>query len=472
MQVADDADGDDAKRAAHPSEACMTQMRTILGVAPRRWVQPSTLDDAAACLREAGFAGERVSFFGAGTEMGLGYPPEGIDLLVETADLARVVEYAPADMTIAVEAGLRLDALQAILAPHRQRLALDPPAPEATIGGLIATNQSGPRRARYGSLRDLIVGVSLIRADGSRVRGGGKVVKNVAGFDLPKLAVGSLGTLGMIATATFRLHPLPERVVHVEIRGCSLEEVRRFAVELEREQFEPAAFVALDGGTPRSPGERAAIRSGERAAIGSGERAAIATGERFLIATREHATAAAEPTASIVLDVCFEGFAPGAEEQGARLVAAATAAGYEAALVADEGVRRLEALHRAARTGGDVRCKLTFPPASLLELEHTALRPLRSALGDCMLAIYPAAGVAYLAGNEADPGELAAAVAGAREFLAALGGTLVLTAASPAVRAACDIYGALPPSIELMHALKMRFDPQRRLNRGRFIGGL
>jgi glycolate oxidase FAD binding subunit len=402
----------------------MTEAHAILGVPAHRLAKPATLEDAEAALSDARLAGDCIGFLGAGTQLGLGYPPEGLDLLIETTDLARVVAHAPADMTIEVEAGLRFDALQAILAPHRQRLALDPPCPQATIGGLIATNESGPRRARYGSLRDLIVGVSLIRADGSRVRGGGKVVKNVAGFDLPKLAVGSLGTLGMIATATFRLHPLPERVVRVAIGGCSPQQLRRWCAELEREQFEPAALVALDDGE------------------GS------------------------------VLDVCFEGFAPGAQEQATRLLSAAKATGFEAALVDDAAGERLDAQHLSARTGGTWRCKLTFPPAMLLQVERYAFRPLRSAVQNAALAIYPGIGVAYLSGDVGTVAPLVSSVERARSVLAEAGGSLVQTEAPLAVRAASDVYGAVPKSIDLMHALKMRFDPQRRLNRGRFVGGL
>ena len=129
--------------------------------------------------------------------------------MLGTERLERIVEHAPLDQIVIVEAGVRLASLQDALARSGQMLALDPPwAGRATIGGLVATNAFGPRRTRYGSIRDLIIGISIVRADGTEARGGGKVVKNVAGFDVPKLMVGSLGTLGLIATVNFRLHPL------------------------------------------------------------------------------------------------------------------------------------------------------------------------------------------------------------------------------------------------------------------------
>ena len=155
---------------------------------------------------------ERLLFVGGGTDLDLGAPPERLDVLLRTRRLDRIVEHAPSDQIAVVEAGVTAGrARPARSAPRGQRLALDPPLPErATVGGIVAANAFGPRRARYGSVRDLIIGVTIVRADGVVAHGGGKVVKNVAGFDLPKLMVGSLGTLGLIATATFRLHPLPE----------------------------------------------------------------------------------------------------------------------------------------------------------------------------------------------------------------------------------------------------------------------
>ncbi|MGH2928209.1 MAG: FAD-binding oxidoreductase, partial [Solirubrobacteraceae bacterium] len=139
---------------------------------------------------------------------------EGGDVVVSTRRLNRVLEHEPGDLTAIVEAGIRLSELQAQLAPHGQMLALDPPG-DPTIGACLAGDLSGPRRHRYGAMRDLVIGVTVVLAGGTVASSGGKVVKNVAGYDLGKLFAGSAGTLGLITEATFRLHPLPAARAYV-----------------------------------------------------------------------------------------------------------------------------------------------------------------------------------------------------------------------------------------------------------------
>ena len=204
-------------------------------------VTSGSVDEAQALLAEGG---RRVLFVGGGTAMP---PGPSVDLEVATSSLNRVVEYAPADQVVTVECGVTLAQLQQELGKHGQRLALDPPQPEkATLGGIVASNSFGPLRTRFGSVRDLIIGVSIVRADGTRAKGGGKVVKTVAGFDLPKLMCGSWGTLAFIATATFRVHPVPEQTVTLCARGGDpLELVRR----VRGRQLEPAAMMAVREGT-------------------------------------------------------------------------------------------------------------------------------------------------------------------------------------------------------------------------------
>ena len=149
---------------------------------------------------------------GNGTKIGWGAPPSSLDLVVSFRRMNRVLEHASGDMTATVEPGCTVADFQRRLAEHGQRLAVDPLFPEqATIGGILASNDSGSLRVRFGSLRDLLIGVTLALPDGTLARSGGKVVKNVAGYDLPKLAIGSLGTLGIITQAIFRLHPLAAR---------------------------------------------------------------------------------------------------------------------------------------------------------------------------------------------------------------------------------------------------------------------
>ena len=205
-------------------------------------MNPGTVEEAQSLLAEASKAGRKVLFVGGGTQLRPGPRPEAE---LRTQKLNRLVEYAPSDQVVTAEAGMTLSALQVELARNRQRLAIDPPfADRATVGGIIAANSFGPLRTRYGSVRDLIIGISIVRADGTLAKGGGKVVKTVAGFDLPKLMCGSYGTLGLIATATFRVHPLPEQSVTLRARGVDpVELVRR----VRTEQLEPAAMLAVDG---------------------------------------------------------------------------------------------------------------------------------------------------------------------------------------------------------------------------------
>ncbi len=183
---------------------------SVAGVRPAAVAEPGDEAAVAAVLALADREGLKVLPRGGGTQLGLGHPPAGGDILLDLGRLGAVVEYAPGDLTVTAQAGLRLTDLQAALAKEGQWLALDPALPlAATIGGIVATNASGPRRLRYGGVRDQIIGVRVARPDGTIARGGGKVVKNVAGFDLPKLFTGALGTLGVIIDATFRLYPIP-----------------------------------------------------------------------------------------------------------------------------------------------------------------------------------------------------------------------------------------------------------------------
>src|SRR3954470_5084125 len=203
---------------------------------------PGSIDEAQSLLTEGG---RSVLFVGGETAIPPGPP---VELELSTGRLDRVVEYEPADQVVTAECGVTLAQLQGELGKHGQRLALDPPRPDkATVGGIIASNAFGPLRTRYGSIRDLIIGISIVRADGTRAKGGGKVVKTVAGFDLPKLMCGSRGTLGLIATVIFRVHPIPEHGVTIAAQARTAEQVVELVRKVRLQQVEPAAMLATRG---------------------------------------------------------------------------------------------------------------------------------------------------------------------------------------------------------------------------------
>jgi len=203
---------------------------------------PATIAEAASLLAAADAAGERLVI--------------GEDL--RTDRMAHVVEHEAGDLTCTVEAGIRLSVLQEALGRHRQRLSLDPPG-DPTIGACLAENRSGPLRHRFGAPRDLVLGVTLVLADGTVANAGGKVVKNVAGYDLGKLVCGSRGRLALIARVSLRLHPLPatQRTLAVDT-----EDPAAVVAALLRSPLQPSALDVLH------PGRVAVLFEGGEAEIG------------------------------------------------------------------------------------------------------------------------------------------------------------------------------------------------------------
>jgi glycolate oxidase FAD binding subunit len=227
----------------------VSALLSIAGVTPRAELVPADRTELASIVRDLYAAGKAFAFVGGGTELDLGNAPRALDTVVRTTALDRVIEYSPEDQTITVEAGMRVAALDALLAQHDQVLPLDvADRQRATVGGAIATNAFGARRHRYGSIKDLIVGIEIVRPDGVTAHAGGKVVKNVAGFDLTKLMVGSLGTLAGIASATFRVFPKPVCTQSVLVHANPQSTL--FAALIDDPALEPVSVVhypALDG---------------------------------------------------------------------------------------------------------------------------------------------------------------------------------------------------------------------------------
>jgi len=185
---------------------------------------PSSAEELARSLRDASQAASRI---------------ERIDL----SALSRILEHAPEDMTVTVEAGATLASLQRALASRGQWLPVDPPHPERlTLAGLLDTNASGPRRAGFGTIRDYVIGLRVALADGRLIRSGGKVVKNVAGYDLMKLFIGARGTLGVIVEVTFKLLPLPEAEAFVQCRFDTLEPAERLIAAVLDSELRPTVF--------------------------------------------------------------------------------------------------------------------------------------------------------------------------------------------------------------------------------------
>ncbi len=412
---------------------------SIAGVTPRVVVEPETEEQVAAVLAFADGRGLTVLPRGGGTQAGMGLPPRSGDIVLSVARLRAIIEHAPHDQTVSVQAGLPLVDLQAALGRAHQWLALDPVVGKgATIGGLIATNASGARRLRYGGVRDQIIGIHVALADGTLAKGGGKVVKNVAGYDMPKLFTGSLGTLGVIVGATFRLYPLPAVSRTVLIAAPSPDAVCDIAVKVIASTLVPTAIdLVQDGESDGACLLAVRFESGVGEAVAEQCEGLAALAGELRAGTR---TLDGEEEAQFWREV-DERLAP--------------------AEVTPDGAA-------GAETVASILLKASLLPAEVAGwlggLDSVARRRGMTA----RWRAHVGHGIVYarLSGGRAALGE-------AVEIVRALArrGSVVVSDAPPEVARDIDVWGPIG-ALDVMRRLKEQFDPHATLNPGRFVGGI
>jgi glycolate oxidase FAD binding subunit len=376
-------------------------------------LEPRNEREAAAILCEANQARRAVTPRGGGTKMEWGNPPAQAAVILSTTRLNRVIEHAWGDLTVTVEAGCTVAELQRTLALHGQRLAVDVLWPErATVGGILSTNDSGALRLRYGGLRDLIIGITLALADGTLAKSGGKVVKNVAGYDLPKLATGALGTLGVITRAVFRLHPLPQNARTLSIAARDAGEAQKTIDAIQNSQLAHAALQArLASDAPPQ------------------------------------------------VDILLEGTEAGIAAQELRI---RELAGAAAVVEGSAGV--WSAREQLWEQPGARGRELTIGKFSVLPADIA--KTVTGIGSGSWSAVVQATGIGWLRSEADAMRELRAVIE--RKGGERSGGSLVIVRDAGGL----DAWGAAGDTLPLMRALKQQFDPRGVLNPGRFVGGI
>ena len=411
----------------------------VEGRAPEAAVFPGTREEVAAVVALAGEAGVPVTPWGAGTKMAIGSPPSRIGLVLGLKRLDRILEHEPGDLTVTVEAGLTLEALQAALGKRGQWLSLDPlSADGATLGGILASNASGPRRHLYGTARDLVIGLTVIAADGSVVRGGGKVVKNVAGYDLPKLYIGSFGTLGVLVEATLKLRPRPDVDRLVVARFARLEDAGAAARAVAASDLIPSALELVDGEALRR--------------LGHGGAAALLVG--------------------------LDGIAEQVEWEIAELARLLGPLGLGETTVLD-GAARDGAWRALAQLGcpggGDAAAVMRWAvlPTRVAELMAAGAAAARRQGLTAALTAHAGVGIvtAILSGRP-DTDAVVATLGGWRDLVNRMDGQAMVEWAPLAVKERVAVWDAPGPTLRLMKGIKERLDPRGILNPGRFVGAI
>jgi glycolate oxidase FAD binding subunit len=415
------------------------------GLRPLLAVLPSSIEDVAALLRFGGERGLAVTARGGGTLMDLGNLPQRVDLVLDLSRLNAITDYQPEDLVVTAQAGITLAALNARLAEHGQTLPLDPPLPErATLGGTLSANASGPSRLRFGTARDLVIGITCVLADGEIVHSGGRVVKNVAGYDMNKLYIGAFGTLGVIVEASFKLSPLASDGGALVAAFPSVDAACEAALGVVNSPCGPTAVEVA--GPPIA----------QRLAAGSPE-------------------ANAKPSGDWLVAVFVSGLPAQVERQTREIARILEAGGSRqvAALKHAPGERSFSRLRDYGRSAEDpsaviLRCAVL--PSEVPE----AVRRLEAAAGDVAwggLIASPGAGLVRTFWSTAPP-DFVSLLPRLRAALATLTGTVLVERCPAGLKRGLDVWGIEGADVGLMRDMKATFDPQGILNPGRYVAGI
>ncbi|MEA2527225.1 MAG: glycolate oxidase binding subunit [Thermomicrobiales bacterium] len=401
-------------------------LTTVDGYTPIRIVEPERPSDVAEVLADAAAEGLAVTPIGGGTSLGLGNVPERLDIGLSTNRLRGIIDYEPADLTLSVAAGSPFADVQAVLAEHGQTLPIEVPHPDrATIGGLIATALAGPRRYGAGTLRDLLIGVSAAHPSGTVTKAGGMVVKNVTGFDLMRLYLGSLGTLGVLVSANFKVLPLPRFEATLLVTYSALAPALDAANRIRVGRVQPVSLEVAQAGSDswllsaRIEGREATVR------LLAAEARELAAGDATLLEARESAI-------------------------------------WWSSYVADQeiSVGPSEAL---------IRC--TSQPSATSSLVSGALSAATD--GILLKRAMASPGLGALLLRVGLPAvEPKSTLRRFRDALLAVADHVVIMAAEPDLKHEVDVWGRTPETIDVMRSIKQEFDPHRVLNPGRFAGFL
>lgn len=398
---------------------------TIDGLTPKAVVLPASVWEIQDVLRFAAAQHLSVIPAGSGSKLKNGNRPEKVDIVLAMTRINEVVEYEPADLTVTVEAGIQLTALQEKLADNGQFLPLNPPyASRCTLGGIVAANASGSLRLRYGTARNLVLGLRVVHASGTVVKSGGKVVKNVAGYDVNKLYIGSFGTLGILTEMTLKLSPIPARQALLTAQFQDMQAAAKTGLSIVGSQTLPD-FVNL-------------------------------------LVNSEHAGPA-----------LVTGFGGDAEtvtwqlEQARRIMELNGAIGVKE--VEGESFQKLnDAIRAFAESENESRTVIVQVNLKRTDIAEFAENVLTNNAE--MLALL-GSGVLYLKMEQVE--RLAETLATLRERVVAAHGNLIIESAPPELKQQLDVWGPVAPRARnLMQQLKARFDERNLLNPGRFVSGI